>query len=440
VSSGPPPKRATSGDNELVDLLARAWRRFRPAERQPPLPRPFWFVWAGTLVNRICYFVEPFLALYLARSRHLSTPTIGLVLTSFGVGSFISQPIGGFLADRIGRRRTLVAGMVATAASYGFLVAARGDFVIGAAAFTAGLAIDLYRPAVSALIADLVEPDQRRRAYGLNYWAVNLGVSCAGVLGGYFATHSFHLLFALDGATCLGFAVLIARGVPELGVPPAPSSEGSGYSVALRDGLLLALTATTLLTATVYIQSFATLPLAMRANHLSPLDYGIAYTVNPVAVIVLQPVAIRLVAQRSAAAVLVASSLLVGGGFGLDVFAHSLLAYAATVLVWTLGEIAGSVIAPALIAEIAPAHQRGRYNGVFSAAFGGAAILGPLAGTMTLGHLGRTTLWTSCLVCGVIAAAMTAAIGPAIRRRTTSVAGPSSNIVSNGVALEEAKE
>lgn len=402
----------------MESVLGRRWRRSPPGAGQPPLPRPFWFVWAGTLVNRICYFVEPFLALYLARSLHLSTPTIGLVLTSFGVGSFISQPIGGFLADRVGRRRTLVAGMVATAASYGFLVSARGDEVISAAAFCAGLAIDLYRPAVSALIADLVEPDQRRRAYGLNYWALNLGVAFAGVLGGYFATHNFYLLFGLDGATCLGFALLIAKGVPELGVPPPPSAESSGYSLALRDGLLLALTGATLLTATVYIQSFATLPLAMRANHLSPLDYGIAYTVNPVAVIVLQPVAIRLLARRSAPGVLVSGALLIGGGFGLDVFAHSLLAYAATVLVWTLGEIAGSVVGPALIADIAPAHQRGRYNGVFSAAFGGAAILGPLAGTMTLGHLGRTTLWMSCLACGVASAALTAAIGPAIRRRT----------------------
>lgn len=394
--------------------------RRRPVAGQAPLPRPFWFIWSGTLVNRICYFVEPFLALYLARSLHLHTTTIGLVLTSFGAGSLLSQPIGGFLADRVGRRRTLVAGMVSTAASYGFLVSAHGDLLISLAAFTAGLAIDLYRPAVSALIADLVEPEQRRRAYGLNYWALNLGVSFAGVLGGYFATHDFHLLFALDGATCLGFAVLIARGVPELGVPPAPASEGSGYGVALHDGLLLALTGATLLTATVYIQSFSTLPLVMRADHLSPLDYGFAYTVNPVAVIVLQPIAIRVLARRSAPGVLVVSALLVGAGFGLDVYAHSLLAYAATVLVWTLGEIAGSVVGSALIADLAPAHQRGRYNGVFSAAFGGSALLGPLAGTMVLGHLGQTTLWSSCFVCGALAAALTAAIGPSIRRRTAA--------------------
>jgi MFS family permease len=388
------------------------------------LPRPFWFVWAGTLVNRICYFVEPFLALYLARSLHLKTPTIGLVLTAFGAGSFLSQPIGGLLADHVGRRRTLVTGMVATAASYGFLVTARGDAVIALAAFTAGLAIDLYRPAVSALIADLVAPDERRRAYGLNYWALNLGVSVAGVLGGYLASHSFHLLFALDGATCLGFALLIAKGVPELGVPAGHPDEGAGYGVALRDGLLLALTGATLLTATVYLQSFVTLPLAMRADHLSPFDYGVAYTVNPVAVIVLQPIAIRLFARRSATVVLVAGSLLIGVGFGLDAFAHSLLAYAATVLVWTLGEIAGSVVGPALIADIAPAHQRGRYNGVFSGAFGGAAIIGPLLGTSVLAHLGRTTLWASCLACGVLAGTLIGAIGPSIRRRSASAPAP----------------
>lgn len=245
-----------------------------------PLPRPFWFVWAGTLVNRVCYFVEPFLALYLAHSLRLSTVTIGVVLTSFGLGSTISQPLGGFLADRIGRRATMAGGMVATAAAFGFLVTARGLGLVAIAALVTGTAVDVYRPAVGELVADLVRPEDRRRAFALIYWAINLGVSVAGVLGGYLASHSYHLLFALDAATCLGFALLIAKGVPDTPLPAAPAGEKGGYSVAFRDPLLVAIATTVLVESLVYMQSFSTLPLAMRQSGLGPQDFGIAFTVN----------------------------------------------------------------------------------------------------------------------------------------------------------------
>jgi len=41
------------------------------------LPRPFWVLFAGTIVNRLGQFVEPFLALYLVRGRSLSLTTAG---------------------------------------------------------------------------------------------------------------------------------------------------------------------------------------------------------------------------------------------------------------------------------------------------------------------------------------------------------------------------
>jgi MFS family permease len=160
------------------------------------LPRPFWFLWIGTLVNRFGYFVIPFLTLYLVRHQGFDPATAGAVVSAFGAGSLVSQPLGGWLADRAGRRPTLVMGMLATAAAY---------LALGAA----GLATDLYRPAVAAIVADLVAPDQQRRAFGLLHWAINLGVGVASVVGGVVAERHFGLLFVIDAATCIGFSLTL---------------------------------------------------------------------------------------------------------------------------------------------------------------------------------------------------------------------------------------
>ena len=128
------------------------------------LPRPFWVLWAGTLINRLGMFVEPFMALYLSSARHLSLAQVGAVLASYGAGSVFSQPVGGALADRIGRRGTLTAGMLANAAALLWLGYARGFATLAVASVAAGLTIDMYRPAVAALVADLIPAADRARA------------------------------------------------------------------------------------------------------------------------------------------------------------------------------------------------------------------------------------------------------------------------------------
>jgi nitrate/nitrite transporter NarK len=62
----------------------------------------FWYLWAGSFVNRLGAAVGPFLALYLTGVRDVGTAEAGAVLTAFGVGSALSQPVGGVLADRVG--------------------------------------------------------------------------------------------------------------------------------------------------------------------------------------------------------------------------------------------------------------------------------------------------------------------------------------------------
>jgi MFS family permease len=384
------------------------------------LPRAFWYLWAGQLVNRLGYFVQPFLTLYLVRDRELPVTTAGVLVAAFGAGSLVSQVVAGWMVDRIGRRVTLVVGMLGTAVCLLGLGFSTALVPLALFAAASGLMIDVYRPAVSALVADLVPPGDRVRAFGLLYWAVNLGVSVAAVLGGALASRGYWLLFVLDAVTCVGFAVLIARGVPETRPQRPPSAGGSGYGVALRDRLLLALAGTNLVGAAVYGQCFVTLPLAITADGLGPGAYGLVYAVNPVAVIVLQPLTLRWLSARPPVLVAAASSVVMGLGFGATAFASTVPAYALTVLVWTLGEIGFNAVAPALVADIAPPEQRGRYNGVLGLSFGGAALVGPVAGTAVLQTFGEPTLWSGCLVASLASAAATLALGPALARRSAA--------------------
>jgi hypothetical protein len=64
------------------------------------------------------------------------------------------------------------------------------------------------------------------------------------------------------------------------------------------------------------------------------------------------------------------------------------VAYAATVVVWTLGEIITAGLGAAIVADLAPVPMRGRYSGAYGAVWSAAYLLGPLGGT-AYWHLAR---------------------------------------------------
>ena len=379
------------------------------------LPRAFWALWAGSFVNRLGTMVEPFLAFYLTGVRGLSVTETGLVLALFGLGSVLSQITGGVLADRVGRRATLAGGMVTTAAAMLALGYATSVAMVVGVVFVLGIAIDVYRPAAQALVADLVPRAERARAYGLLFWAINLGFAVAMILGGTLARLGFTWLFWVDAATCVVFAVLVWRAVPETRVRHAAREPG-GFRDVLRDRLAVGSVLIVLGYAFVYLQAYSTLPLAMRRAGLPPSAYGFAMAVNGIGIVVFQPLVVAWLNRRDHSTVLAGGMVVVGAGFGLTAWAGSAPAFAAAVFVWTLGEILFAAVSSSIIADLAPPHLRGRYGGLYGTAFSVAALLGPPVGARLL----ATAAWLPWLTCAALcatAACGALALGPAVRRR-----------------------
>lgn len=360
------------------------------------LPPAFWALWSGTLVNRLGSFVLPFLSLYLTRGRGYSISEAGVVLTAFGFGSAISQPLGGILADRIGRRRTMAGGLAAASAALVALGASHDLSALCVTAFLFGVTSEMFRPASSAAVADLVAPELRARAFALLFWAINLGFAMATLLGGYLADKGYWLLFAGDAVTSLAFAAVILRLVPET-MPPRSASTGSFRDV-LRDRLMLALVLSVVLEAVAYMQAFYTLPLAVVHDGLGTGGYGVVIALNGVLIVALQPLFLNVLGRRSRGPLLLASGIMVGAGLWLTALADTLPLHLLAVAIWTLGEIVGAGQLGALVAAMAPPHLRGRYMGLFGMSYGVSAFLAPGLGTQVLAHLGEGALWTGCLV------------------------------------------
>jgi MFS family permease len=375
----------------------------RTGRRHAQLPRPFWYLFYGVIINRVGAFMLPFLALYLIR-RGLSPAQAGTIVACYGIGTTTSAIGGGTLADRWGRRPTMVASLLASAALTAPLGWVTQPVPLATLAIVLGLTANVYRPAANAAIADLVPPAERVRAFGLLYWAENLGFSAAALTGGLIASHSFALLFVADGTTSAIFAVVIARGLRggRLLVPANSGGDRGGLAAVLRDRVFLAFVALTLAFMWIYFQTSVGLPVAMAQAGLGPARYGLVLAANGVTVVAFQPAVNLVIRRMNKGHALAAAAVLLGAGFGMLAWVHGLPMFAMAIVVLTLGEIIYSSAAPALIADLSPAALRGRYQGVWGASIGLAAITGPAIGGMLIGDLGVAWLWHVCLGLGLV--------------------------------------
>lgn len=363
------------------------------------LPRAYWFLWAGLLINRTGSFVVPLMTVYLTRERGLSLVDSGAILALYGVGSIAGTTLGGTLADRLGRRTTLLLSLVSSSAVMVATGQARDLGLIGALVFTLGLTADLFRPASQALVADLVEPAYRVKAFGTQYWAVNLGFAFAALVGGFVARSGFGVLFIADAATTLACAVVLFIGVPETKPERRPGDEGTlltpFFDLGFAPFLVLSY-----VTAFVFMQHLISLPKDMTDKGLGPEAFGIALSTNGVLIVLLQPLVLKAVTTGRRGLPLAIGSVLTGVGFGLTAFAGTLPTFVLSVAVWTLGEIVMAPVNSTVVADRAPAHLRGRYQGAFGLTWSLAVVTAPLVSPRLIERTGLTLFWGLCfLVC-----------------------------------------
>ncbi len=369
------------------------------------LPNTYWLLWVGALINRLGGFVFTFLALYLTESVKLSPTAAGAVIAVYGTGSFIAAAVGGTIADRLGRRFGILFGTVTGALAVIVLGFVSSVAAITVASFLAGLLGDSYRASLNAAVADVVPEPDRARAYSFLYWAVNLGFAVAAGSAGWLAKHGYHWLFIIDAITTLSFAFIVflffKESKPERKAAAPPPL---AWWEPFKQPLFLRFAISQFLVILVFMQSQASLPIAMRANGIGPEVYGSLIACNGVLIIVLQPLSLRLIRGVPLRTLLTLGAVLTGLGFGINAFASTVPIYALSILVWTCGEIAFAASGPAFVSQIAPVHARGVYQGAFQMLWGGGFAVAPLVGTSVMQYFSAVHLWLGCAVVCLVAA------------------------------------
>jgi MFS family permease len=385
------------------------------------LPATYWYLWVGILINRVGFFVLPFLAIYLTSERGFSVAAAGLAVALYGVGGIVATLVGGTLADRIGRRRTLLFSLFVGPLVMLSFPFAHSPAMIFVLTLLTGAIYELYRPAANAAIADVVPLGHRRRAFALYYWVLNLGFAIGATLAGIVATKGYVWLFVCDAATTFSYGVVVYLRVPETRPTRREQSSWLNHvATPFKDGVFATFVLITFGLACIFSLFSSMLPIEMSRDGLSPAQYGRLIAINGVLIVCLQPAVAKLAARFSSAHVMAAAAMLIGIGFGTTGFVDSTLGYAGTIALWTLGEMAWLPVGPTIVATLAPSSVRGAYQGAYGMGWAAASSIGPSLGGLVMNHFGSKTLWTSCVLIGALSSIGFLLLGPAMERTTAA--------------------
>ena len=172
-----------------------------------------WFVFLLNYLDReVIFSVFPL----LQKNLKLTDLELGLLSTSFLWVYAIASPLIGYLADRFGRKRVIVASLVVWSAMTWATGKARNFRELICVRGLMGVSEAAYLPAGLALIADHHSERTRSLATGIHYSGAYLGIVLGGVAGGWIGeTYGWRPAFTFLGIIGVVYALVALLGLRE---------------------------------------------------------------------------------------------------------------------------------------------------------------------------------------------------------------------------------
>ena len=375
-------------------------------------PQPFWILMAGTFIDRLgTNLIIPFLAIYVTQRFDAKITQVGLIYTIFAVSSGVGNVLAGALADRFGRRFTLLLGLTCAATARAALGIATDFTGLYTAAGFAGLFGAIGWPAQLAMTADLLDPQKRAKGFGIQRVVINSTFALGPLAGGFFGPRIGYLpLFILDALTSYFVALVVFSKLPETrprNRVDAPSETFAqtlaGYGRVLQDRTFLGFILISILTVSAFMQMSTTLSVYLvKFQQMPESFFGALVMLNALMVVFFQIPVTHRVSKLPLLGVMIAGNALYLVGFGSYGLSPSVPLFILAMVLITLGEMLVIPTSQALTALLAPADMRARYVATERFNWITAQALAPLTAGAIMDRFDPRWVWYGCsIICAI---------------------------------------
>jgi len=377
------------------------------------------------------FMLMPILAIYGQDLSGVSPLWIGIAIGAYGLTQALFQIPMGWLSDRFGRRRVIVAGL---------LVFALGSVIAGFATsiemVTLGRAIQgmgAIASAVLALASDVTREEQRPKVMAVIGMCIGLSFAVALVLGPMIAkSYGLPGVFFITAIMALVGIVIVLTIVP-VSYTQAHSGEVTASSGKLLSMLfhpqLLRLDFGVLVLHMMMTSLFIALPVLLAESGLKIDEHWQVYLPVLFLSFVFMVPMIILAAKKSIEKNMFMLAIgLVGLASLLMILTNSLWPLIATVLIFFIGFNFLEASLPAHVSRLSPAGQKGSAMGVYSSSQFFGAFLGGITGGYLVQQFGFSYLFGANAILALLWLAVASGmVLPASSKRVSIPIEPSEN-------------
>ena len=366
-------------------------------------PRLFWIIVLARFIDALGgTILFPFFALYITERFGVGMAQAGVLLGMSSFFGLFGSMVGGALADKYGRRRLIVFGLVMSALSSLLFGLANNINVLYPLVILVGLLSSLAYPAHDAMLADILPENKRQEGFGILRVAFNFAWIFGTALGGLIATRSFFALFATDCILSCIVAFLIYRSLPE--TKPTSRNETQeekslwttlmGYRLVLRDLIFIFYLLAGILAIIVYQQQYSTLSVYLRDVHnIDSQGYGLILSITGLEVVLFQFWISRTIRRHPPFFIMMLGTIF----FAIGVFMYGLFStftmFMVAAVVVCIGEMLFFPTSQALSVSLAPEDMRGRYMALSGLTWSIPSTIGPAAAGYLLDNTNPNSLW-----------------------------------------------
>jgi MFS family permease len=375
-------------------------------------PAQFWLLFWGMMVSFIgMSMIWPFMVIYFGKELGLPLTIVTTLTTISAVMSLLSSFIAGSIADKIGRKWTMVISLSVTGLSLALMTQAHTYLQFAILMAFRGAFRPLYRVGSDAMVADLVPPEQRDDAYALTRLSKNVGVALGPAMGGLMIASSYKITFLVAAITSLLFAILIGFFTVET-LPDAArkvqeklAANIKGYLGIFQDRIyssfILGFTLRQIAGSILWVLLGV---YAIEQYGLTENLYGLIPTVNAVMVVFLQLYVTRRTSKYRPLVIMALGTLFYGLGVGSIAFGTGFWGFLASMVIVTIGELMVIPTASTYTANRAPETMRGRYMSMLALTMGAGSMVGPLLGGFLNDTISPSAVWYGGGIAGIFGA------------------------------------
>jgi len=373
-------------------------------------PHQFWLVAFGVFIASTgSSIIWPFQLIYVSGVLHKPIATVAtLISVSSAVGMLVSF-LGGSIADRFGRKPVMFAAQVAHGLAY--LLMSRATTYTGFLLPMAimGAAMPFYAVGSDAMMADLIPPEERNRAYSILRMINNAGIAIGPAIGGFVVSKSYPLAFYGAAAGMLTYSLILLFFVRETLDRKLPGAGESfftnlrGYGRVLRDrsyiifvasvafGLIAPLMMWTLLA--VYTKTYFGLP-----EYL----YSWLPITNALMCVFVQYFVTLVTRRHRPMPVIAVGMMIYALGVGSVARMSDFWGFWVSMVIITFGELILIPTGTTYAANRAPADLRGRYMTVYWLTWMLARSTAPIIGGFLNDRIAPQAIWYGGLIIGLV--------------------------------------